>query len=213
VLGQVMGVQGLPLASGAATFSMPSLPSPAELEQAVSLFVLPQLSLTLTNAVLLTSLIAADYYGDRAAHITPARLSVTSGLANLLLTPFGALPMCHGAGGLAAHHRFGARSGTAPLVMGLALLASVLVPGGLGLAILAAIPAAGLGALLLVASGQLAVTKRLFDCRPSCWPVIVVTAGVTVGADPFWGLLAGSGAELVRLAAIRFLGRGAASRR
>jgi MFS superfamily sulfate permease-like transporter len=138
--------------------------------------------------------------------VTPARLSVTSGLANLLLTPFGALPMCHGAGGLAAHHRFGARSGTAPLVMGLALLAAVLLPGGLGLAILAAIPAAGLGALLLVASGQLAVTRRLFDCRPSCWPVIAVTAGVTVWADPFWGLLAGSCAELIRLAAVRSLG-------
>ena len=176
------------------------------MEQALSLFVLPQLSLTLTNAVLLTSLIAADYYGDRAAHVTPARLSVTSGLANLLLTPFGALPMCHGAGGLAAHHRFGARSGTAPLAMGLALLAAVLLPGGLGLAVLAAIPAAGLGALLLVASGQLAVTRRLFDCRPSCWPVIAVTAGVTVWTDPFWGLVAGSGAELVRLATVRSLG-------
>jgi hypothetical protein len=206
MLGQVMGVQGIPLTSGAAAFSLPSLPSQDEMEQALSLFVLPQLSLTLTNAVLLTSLIAADYYGDRAAHVTPARLSVTSGLANLLLTPFGALPMCHGAGGLAAHHRFGARSGTAPLVMGLALLAAVLLPGGLGLAVLAAIPAAGLGALLLVASGQLAMTRRLFDCRPSCWPVIAVTAGVTVWADPFWGLVAGSGAELVRLAAVRSLG-------
>jgi predicted benzoate:H+ symporter BenE len=207
VLAQALGVQGMPLATaGTTAFSLPSLPSPDELEQALSLFVLPQLSLTLTNAVLLTSLIAADYYGDRAAHVTPARLSVTSGLANLLLTPFGALPMCHGAGGLAAHHRFGARSGTAPLVMGLALLAAVLLPGGLGLAILAAIPAAGLGALLLVASGQLAVTRRLFDCRPSCWPVIAVTAGVTVWTDPFWGLVAGSGAELVRLAAVRSLG-------
>jgi MFS superfamily sulfate permease-like transporter len=207
VLAQALGVQGMPLATaGAAAFSLPSLPSQDEMEQALSLFVLPQLSLTLTNAVLLTSLIAADYYGDRAAHVTPARLSVTSGLANLLLTPFGALPMCHGAGGLAAHHRFGARSGTAPLVMGLALLAAVLLPGGLGLAVLAAIPAAGLGALLLVASGQLAMTKRLFDCRPSCWPVIAVTAGITVWADPFWGLVAGSGAELVRLAAVRSLG-------
>jgi MFS superfamily sulfate permease-like transporter len=179
------------------------------MQRAFSLFVLPQLSLTLTNAVVLTALIAGDYFGERAAHVTPARLSITSGLANLLLTPFGALPMCHGAGGLAAHYRFGARSGTAPLVLGLALLAFALLPGGLGLATLAAIPAAGLGALLLMASGELALSKRLFDCKPSCWPVIAVTAGVTVWADPFWGLLAGSCAELVRLATIRFLRRGA----
>jgi MFS superfamily sulfate permease-like transporter len=180
-------------------------PSLAELERAFSLFVLPQLSLTFTNAVLLTALLAGDYFGERAAHVTPKRLAVTSGLANLLLTPLGALPMCHGAGGLAAHHRFGARSGTAPLLLGLALLAVALLPGDLGLVLLAAIPAAGLGALLLMAAGDLALTKRLFDCRPSCWPVIAVTAGVTLWVDPFWGLLAGSAAELVRLAVVRLL--------
>src|SRR3546814_2047847 len=86
------------------------------LQRSLSLLALPQLSLTFANAVLLTALVAGDYFGARAAHVTPRRLSITSGLANLLLTPLGALPMCHGAGGLAAHHRFGARSGTAPLV-------------------------------------------------------------------------------------------------
>jgi MFS superfamily sulfate permease-like transporter len=196
----------LPAAPPAA-FALPPFPAAAEIERAVSLFVVPQLSLTFTNAVLLTALIARDYFGDRADHVTPARLSVSSGLANLLLAPLGALPMCHGAGGLAAHHRFGARSGTAALVLGLALLAFALLPGGLGIAILAAIPAAGLGALLMVASGELALTRRLFDCRPSCWPVIAVTAAATVGVDAFWGLVAGTGAELVRLAVLRVLVR------
>jgi MFS superfamily sulfate permease-like transporter len=190
-----------------AVVSIPSLPSLAEAERAFSLFVLPQLALTFTNAVVLTALIAGDYFGDRAAHVTPARLSVTSGLANLLLTPFGALPMCHGAGGLAAHFRFGARSGTAPLVLGLVLLCFALLPGGLGVAMLAAIPVAALGALLLMASGELALTRRLFECKPSCWPVIAITAGVTVWADPFWGLLAGSCAEVVRMAILRALRR------
>jgi MFS superfamily sulfate permease-like transporter len=210
VLAQVLDVPGMRLGAMApVAFSISPLPSLAEMQRAFSLFVLPQLSLTLTNAVVLTALIAGDYFGARAAHVTPARLSITSGLANVLLTPFGALPMCHGAGGLAAHYRFGARSGTAPLVLGLVLLAFALLPGGLGLAALAAIPAAGLGALLLMASGELALSKRLFDCKPSCWPVIAVTAGVTVWSDPFWGLLAGSCAELVRFATIRLWRRGA----
>ena len=39
------------------------------------------------------------------------------------------------------------------------------------------------------------------------WPVIAVTAGVTVWFDPFWGLLAGSLAELARFATVRALGR------
>jgi MFS superfamily sulfate permease-like transporter len=209
VLAQGLGVPGTGLEIAPA---LPlAWPSAAEIADAFSLLVLPQLSLTFTNAVLLTALVAGDYFGERAAHVTPRRLSVSSGLANLLLTPLGALPMCHGAGGLAAHWRFGARSGTAPLLLGLALLAVALLPGGLGLALLAAIPAAALGALLVVAAGELAFSRRLFDCRLSCWPVIAVTAAVTLWADPFFGLLAGSGAELVRLAAIRLLRRDATS--
>jgi MFS superfamily sulfate permease-like transporter len=128
-------------------------------------------------------------------------------MANLLLTPLGALPMCHGASGLAAHYRFGARSGTAPLALGLALLAIALLPTKIGLATLAAIPAAGLGALLLMASGELALSKRLFDCQPSCWLVIAATAGVTFWVDPFWGLVAGSCAEVGRIAVVRLLWR------
>jgi MFS superfamily sulfate permease-like transporter len=205
VLGWAMGAPRLELAAVSATISIPPWPSLQNFEQAVSVLVVPQLSLTLTNAVLLTALIASDYFGERAAHVTPARLSITSGLANLVLTPFGALPMCHGAGGLAAHYRFGARSGAAPLFLGLLLIALALWPGNAGLMTLAAIPAAGLGALLLIASGELALTKRLFDCKPSCWPVIATTAAVTVWADPFWGLLVGSGAELVRQVIVRAL--------
>ena len=56
--------------------------------------------------------------------------------------------MCHGAGGLAAHHRFGARTGLAPVILGALLL-------GLGLPfadqagrLLALIPLAAVGALL-----------------------------------------------------------------
>lgn len=205
VLGWAMGATRLELAAVSATISIPPWPSLQNFEQAVSVLVVPQLSLTLTNAVLLTALIASDYFGERAAHVTPARLSITSGLANLVLTPFGALPMCHGAGGLAAHYRFGARSGAAPLFLGLLLIALALWPGNAGLMTLAAIPAAGLGALLLIASGELALTKRLFDCKPSCWPVIATTAAVTVWADPFWGLLVGSSAELVRQVIVRAL--------
>jgi MFS superfamily sulfate permease-like transporter len=208
ILAQVLDVPGMEIsAQAAAVVSIPSLPSLAEMERALSLFVLPQLTLTFTNAVVLTALIAGDYFGDRAAHVTPARLSVTSGLANLLLTPFGALPMCHGAGGLAAHYRFGARSGAAPLLLGLVLLGFAVLPGGLGLTIFAAIPVAALGALLLMASGELALTRRLFDSKPSCWPVIAVTAGLTVWTDAFWGLLAGSCAEVVRMAVLRALRR------
>jgi len=199
----------LPLPAAAPAFPAPVLPDLAAIGDALQLLVLPQLPLTITNAVLLTALVAGDYFGERARHVTPAQLSVTSGLANLLLTPFGALPMCHGAGGLASHHRFGARTGTAPLLLGAALAFLALMPSGLGLKLLGAVPPAGLGALLVVASAELGLSRRLFDCKPSCWPVIAVAAGVTIWIDPFWGLVAGSGAELIRGAVVRRLRRDA----
>lgn len=43
------------------------------------------------------------------------------------------------------------------------------------------------------------VTKRLFDSKPSCWPVIAATAVVTVALDPFWGLVAGGISEWGRI--------------
>lgn len=206
LLGWVIGDPGLDfIGDPAQGFSLPSWPSADELTNSLTLLTLPQLSLTLSNAVLLTALLAGDYFGSKAAHVTPARLSVTSGLANLLLVPFGALPMCHGAGGLAAHHRFGARSGTAPLLLGLALAALALAPGRVSMDLLSAVPVAGLGALLMIAAADLALSRRLFDGKPSCLPVIAVTAGVTLLIDPFWGLLAGCGAELVRVAVLRRL--------
>lgn len=190
-----------PLPLSEVPWTMPtlvSLPSWEEMQHGFAVFVLPQLALTLTNAIILTALVAGDYFDGAARHVTSRRLSISSGLGNLLLVPFGALPMCHGAGGVAAHHRFGARSGGAPLLLGLGLLAVAVMPGGAGLAVLAAIPAAGLGALLLVAAFELAASKRLFNCKPSCYPVIAVTAGATIVFDPFWALVAGTVAEVGR---------------
>ncbi|MCZ7677171.1 MAG: putative sulfate/molybdate transporter [Roseovarius sp.] len=115
--------------------------------------------------------------------------------------------MCHGAGGVAAHHRFGARSGGAPVLLGAGLAALALLPGPLTLAALGAIPAATLGALLLVAAAELAISRRLFDARPSCRPVIALTALATLMANPLLGLVAGTLAELARKAALRRLAR------
>lgn len=205
----------LGLATGAAGLEVPvlegfgigliGLPSLAELEEAAFILALPQLSLTLTNAILLTALVAGDSFGARAAKVTPRRLSATTGLMNLLLSPFGALPMCHGVGGVVAHHRFGARSGGAPLMLGLLLVVLALLPGGAGFRLLGLIPAAGLGALLLFAAIELALSRRLFDARPSCRPVIAVTAAAVLIFDPFWGLVAGSLGELIRRILVRRL--------
>jgi MFS superfamily sulfate permease-like transporter len=180
-----------------------------DLGRGLAELALPQLSLTLTNAVILTALVAGDLYGEAARRVTPRRLAVSTGLINLGLAPLGALPMCHGAGGLAAHHRFGARTGGAPLMLGLALLVLALLPGGAALRVLGAIPVPVLGAMLLVAAAQLAWSRRLVDCVPSCRPVIAVTAVAVLVAGPFAALVAGTAAEALRSAIVRRLRSGA----
>lgn len=81
--------------------------------------VLPQAVITITNAILATSLLTKDMF---SREIPPEKLSRTIGLMNLLSTPFGGFPMCHGAGGLAAQYRFGARTGGSNIFAGVILL-------------------------------------------------------------------------------------------
>ncbi len=198
------GIHGLATGSGTVPAGGDAAAGgPLDLRLAVGDLALPQLALTLTNAVVLTSLVAGDCYGARARHVTPRRLSLTSGAFNLALAPLGALPICHGAGGLAAHHGFGARSGGAPLMLGMAFLALAALPQGGGAAVLATVTAPALGALLFFAAGQLTWSRRLIDCKPSCRPVIAATAAAAVLWDPFWGLAMGTASEALRIVLLR----------
>lgn len=83
------------------------------------LLAIPQAPLTITNAILATSLLMQDLI---YRNIEPDKLSTSIGLMNLTSVPFGGFPMCHGAGGLAAQYRFGARTGGSNIINGLILL-------------------------------------------------------------------------------------------
>ena len=184
------------------TFTVPSptfsFPSWTEFLRAVELGVLPQLPLTLTNAIIVTAIIAREIFPE-AGQVTERNLAVSTGLSNLLLAPFGAMPMCHGAGGLQAQYRFGARSGLAPIMFGSVLLVIALGFSTSAAAVFAAIPSAVVGALLLVAGTDLALTKRLFDAKPICWPAIGITAAASAFLNPAIGLVCGWLLELLRL--------------
>ncbi|GHC23448.1 putative sulfate/molybdate transporter [Aidingimonas halophila] len=170
--------------------------------RAVATGVMAQLPLTLLNAVVVAAAVAHSLYPGRADRVNERRLAASSGLLNLALAPLGAMPMCHGAGGIAAHHRFGARSLVAPLVMaGVCALAAL--QGPTVIAWLAAIPTPVVGALLAYAAVELMLSKRLFDARPDCRPVIAITAGVTLFGGALLGLIAGLIAEKLRKMLIR----------
>jgi sulfate permease, SulP family len=137
-------------AVGPSLVSLPSIDW-ATLGTAFTVLVLPQLPLSFANSCLATSDAARVYFGDRARAVRPGKLATTFGSANLLAGALGGMPVCHGAGGLTAHVAFGARTGGAPLVMGVALLTLALGFGAGLAALLTAFPLPILAGLLATA--------------------------------------------------------------
>jgi sulfate permease, SulP family len=137
-------------AVGPSPVSLPSIDW-ATLGTAFTVLVLPQLPLSFANSCLATSDAARVYFGDRARAVRPGKLATTFGSANLLAGALGGMPVCHGAGGLTAHVAFGARTGGAPLVMGVALLTLALGFGAGLAALLTAFPLPILAGLLATA--------------------------------------------------------------
>ncbi len=179
------------------------LPSLSAFVEALETGVLPQLALTITNAVLLTAAIAADYFPKDAGRISPRNLALSTGGLNVLLAPFGAMPMCHGAGGLAAQYGQGARTGLAPVIFGAACLALGLFAAPNALAWLSLTPAPVIAALLAFAGFQLMSIRRLAMLRPACLAIIGLTALTCVFVNVAAGLAAGVAAELIRSRLLR----------
>ena len=165
---------------------------------------LPQLALTLSNAVLATSAIAAEYFPEDAkARTSPRRLALSTGVLNVVLAPFGALPMCHGSGGLIAQYGFGARTWGAPLLFGLFCLLLGIGFGPQARDLLMLVPVGAVGAILAVAGTDMAINRRILGVKPSCRVVILLTGVVCVGVNMAAGLVVGLAAEALRSAYYR----------
>lgn len=87
---------------------------------ATTLLALPQLPLTLGNAVIAIYEENNRLFPERPA--TENRIANSTGVMNLISAALGGVPMCHGAGGMAGHVAFGARTGGAPIILGSVLL-------------------------------------------------------------------------------------------
>lgn len=105
--------------------SLPSvhLPPASAFGTAFVLLVVPQLPLTFGNAVVAVNDLAHEYFGPAARRVTPSRVCLSAGIGNTLSALLGGMPMCHGAGGLTAHVRLGARTARMNLWLGGVFLA------------------------------------------------------------------------------------------
>jgi hypothetical protein len=145
----VLGV-GFALAAGRAgpaafTVTLPSIavavPPASALTAATGEGVVGQLAMTVGNAAVATSLLLSDYFD---ADVSPDDLATSMGVMNLAAVPLGALPMCHGSGGVAGKYAFGARTAGANLL----LAAGYAVVAVFAVGLVAAFPLSMLGVLL-----------------------------------------------------------------
>jgi predicted benzoate:H+ symporter BenE len=139
---------------------------------------LPQVPLTLGNAIIATAAENNEYFPDRP--ITAKAISIDHGVMNLISPFIGGVPLCHGAGGMAGHMRFGARTGGALVILGIIVLLSGLFFSDSISLILQVFPRCILGVMLFFAGVELALVIRDVRLRKENLFVLIITAGTAI---------------------------------
>ncbi len=175
------------------------LPSFDDFYIAFFMLILPQIPLTIGNACVGTadtcrSLFPGNPYISKA---TADRFALSMGIVNLPAAFMGTIPMCHGTGGLAAHYRFGARTGGAPMMIGAVFIFLALVLGELGLTILALIPNSVLGVLLVFAGLELCPLVRSLQTNEEFFVALLIAGIALAVPNMAWAFGAGIVADLI----------------
>jgi len=119
------------------------------------LLALPQLPLTFGNALLAITEENNRLFPDRP--VSERKVALSTGLLNLWSSAIGGIPMCHGAGGMAGHVKFGARTGGASIMLGtLLLFVGLFFADSIG-TLFRLFPPSVLGVILFLAGTELAM--------------------------------------------------------
>jgi MFS superfamily sulfate permease-like transporter len=155
------------------------------------LLALPQLPLTFGNALIAITEENNRLFPDRP--VTERRVAFSTGLLNLWSSALGGIPMCHGAGGLAGHVKFGARTGGAAVMLGTLLTALALFFAESVGTLFRIFPPSALGVILFLAGAELALGSRNPGAEKEDRFVVITTAAfgvVNVGVAVVFGFLA-----------------------
>lgn len=169
-------------------------PTPSEWRLGLLQGALPQLPLTLLNSVIAVCALSSDYFPRRG--IEPRKMAISVAMMNFVCVPFGAIPMCHGAGGLAAQYGFGARTGGSVVMLGMMKLLMGLVIGGFLLQVLSSYPDAILAPMLILAGVELAKSCFSLESKTDRSIALITALGI-VGGNTIIGFILGSGAALI----------------
>ena len=135
---------------------------------------LPQLPLTLGNAIIAIREENNRLFPDRP--VTEKGVATSTGLMNLASSTVGGVPMCHGAGGMAGHVAFGARTGGALIILGSLLLVLAVFFSGAIDTLFRLFPDAILGVILFLAGAQLALGSWEFRKARAERFIMLITA-------------------------------------
>ena len=166
------------------------IPSKIDFSFALLVLVLPQIPMTLGNAVIANADLSREYFKEKAQKTTYKSLCFSMGLANIVSFVFGGMPLCHGAGGLAAHYRFGARTAGSNIIIGLIFVFLSLFLGIHALPLLHLIPISILGVLLFFAGSQLALTILDMNTRNDLFVILTMLA-ITLASNLALGFAVG----------------------
>ena len=149
---------------------------------------LPQLSLTMLNSVIAVSALSFDHFPKRGAGVR--KLSLSVGVMNIACL-FGAMPMCHGSGGLAAQKRFGARTNGSIIMLGAGKMILAVIFGASMLPFFRAFPESLLGAMLIIAGIELSLAAK--DVRELFDRAVVLAIAITaiIGSSLTIGFVVG----------------------
>lgn len=194
------GFQGQSFSIGPTRVELIS-PSFGDFWTAFIMLILPQVPLTIGNACVGTADMCGSVFPNSPllSRTKAGRFALTMGLANLPAGLFGAVPMCHGTGGLAAHYRFGARTGGAPVMIGIFFVVLALVLGELGFAILALLPNSVLGVLLIFAGLELCPLVRSLQSNEEFFVALLIAGIALAVPNMAWAFGIGIAVDLFLL--------------
>jgi SulP family sulfate permease len=190
LLGNRQGLDELRIGIHLPSFLPFGWPTRADFTFALFALVLPQMPMTIGNAVIAYTDLSESYFKEQSTKVTYRSATISMAAANFLSSTFGGMPLCHGAGGLAAHYRFGARTAGSNIMIGGVFIFLAVLLGDRSLAIINLLPLAVLGILLLFAGGELCLTILDLTTRKDLF-VSLFILGITLAANLAAGFIVG----------------------
>ena len=152
--------------------------SSADLLSGLFLLALPQLPLTFGNAFLSVTAENNKLFPDRP--VSQKSVALSTAAMNIGSSMVGGIPMCHGAGGMAGHVMFGARTGGSSIILGVILLLLGLFFSNSIITIFSIFPIFVLGIILFFAGLQLALSSKDESAERVDRFIVLATAGIAI---------------------------------